>query len=69
MERDEGTIDWDAAFEALVAPLRPPRYLRCLRAVRRAGQTAAALALLAGTGWVLISLVAESLHDLGRPWL
>jgi hypothetical protein len=66
VEHDEGTIDWDAAFEALVAPLRPPR---SLRAVRRAGQAAAALALLAGTGWVLISLVAESLHDLGRPWL
>ena len=66
MERDEQTIDWDAAFEALVAPLRPPRYLR---AARRAVQVAAALALLVGTGWVLISLVVESLHDLGRPWL
>jgi hypothetical protein len=66
VERDGGTVDWDAAFEALVAPLRPPRYRR---AARRAGQTAAALTLLAAAGWVLISLVAESLHDLGRPWL
>jgi hypothetical protein len=66
VERDEQTIDWDAAFEALVAPLRPNRYLS---AARRAGQVAAALALLVGTGWVLISLVVESLHDLGRPWL
>ena len=66
MERDEQTIDWDAAFEALVAPLRPNRYLH---AARRAGQAAAALALLGGTAFVLISQVAESLHDLGRPWL
>jgi hypothetical protein len=66
VERDDRTIDWDAAFAALVAPLRPPRYLR---AARRAGQLAAGLALLVGAGWVLISLVAESLHDLGRPWL
>jgi hypothetical protein len=66
VERDEQTIDWDGAFEALVAPLRPNRYLR---AVRRAVQATAALAVLVGTGWVMISLVAESLHDLGRPWL
>jgi hypothetical protein len=66
VERDDPTIDWDAAFAALVAPLQPPRYIR---AARRACQVAAALALLVGTGWVLISLVVESLHDLGRPWL
>jgi hypothetical protein len=63
LERDEQTIDWDAAFEALVAPLRPNRYLW---AARRAGQAAAALALLVGTGWVLFNVVVESLHDLGR---
>jgi hypothetical protein len=63
---EEGTIDWDAAFEALVAPLRPPRYRRV---ARRFGLTAVALTLLMGSAWVLISLVAESLHDLGRPWL
>ncbi len=66
MESEEGTIDWDAAFEALVAPLRPPRYRRV---ARRAALTAVALTLMTGTAWVLISLLAESLHDLGRPWL
>ena len=66
MERDEGTIDWDAAFEALVADLRPPRYVR---AARWAWQLAAALTLLACATWTLVSLLAESLGDLGRPWL
>ena len=66
MERDEQAIDWEAAFEAQVAPLRPNRYMR---AARRTGQVAAALALLVGTGWVMFSLVVESLHDLGRPWM
>lgn len=66
MESDEGTIDWDAAFEALVAPLRPPRYRR---AARQFALAAVAATLLMGTAWVLITLVAESLHDLGRPWL
>ena len=59
-------MDWDGAFQALVAPLRPPRYRRV---VRQLGLTAVALTLLMGTAWVLINLVAESLHDLGRPWL
>lgn len=66
MESHEETIDWDAAFEALVAPLRPPRYWRVTRQI---GLTAVALAFLMGTAWVLLSLLAESLHDLGRPWL
>ena len=66
MASEEGTIDWDAAFEALVAPLRPPRHRRL---ARRFVLTAVALTLLMGTAWVLLSLLAESLHDLGRPWL
>ena len=66
MERDEETIDWDAAFEALVAPLRPPRYRRVARQI---GLAAVAQTVLMGTAWVLLSLLAESLHDLGRPWL
>lgn len=66
MGSHEETIDWDAAFEALVAPLRPPRYRRVARQI---GLTAVALAFLMGTAWVLLSLLAESLHDLGRPWL
>jgi hypothetical protein len=36
---------------------------------RQIGLTAVALAFLMGTAWVLLSLLAESLHDLGRPWL
>ncbi|HKE72571.1 MAG TPA: hypothetical protein VKB57_03105 [Acidimicrobiales bacterium] len=64
-EFDEGALDWDAAFEALVAPLRPPRYRRVARA---AGQLALAVALLAVSTWMLISMVAEPLGHLGRPW-
>ena len=66
MERDDGTIDWDAAFEALVAGLRPPRYMRV---ARLAGQATAACILLLMAAWMLLSLVAESMDDLGRPWL
>ena len=66
MERDDGTIDWDAAFEALVAGLRPPRYARVARV---AWQATGACILLVVAAWMLLSLVAESLDDLGRPWL
>jgi hypothetical protein len=65
MERDDGTVDWDAAFEALVAPLRPPRYLRIARA---AWQTAATLVLLVVACWTVMRLIADPLSDLGRPW-
>jgi hypothetical protein len=66
MERDDGTIDWDAAFEALVAGLRPPRRVQV---VRVAWQAVAAVTLLALAAWTLLALVAESLEDFGRPWL
>jgi len=66
VERDDGTIDWDAAFEALVADLRPPR---ASRVARVAGQATGACILLLIAAWMLLSLVAESLDDLGRPWL
>lgn len=65
MERDDG-IDWDAAFEALVAPLRPPRYVRLCRA---AGQVGAAVILAALACWTAVRLVAEPLSELGRPWV
>lgn len=65
MERDDGTVDWDAAFEALVAPLRPPRYLRIARATC---QTAATLVLLVVACWTVMRLIADPLSDLGRPW-
>ncbi|MGH9261935.1 MAG: hypothetical protein ACRD08_18920 [Acidimicrobiales bacterium] len=65
MERDDGTADWDAACEALVAPLRPPRYLRIARA---AWQTTATLVLLLVACWTVMRLSADPLSDLGRPW-
>ena len=66
MERDDGTIDWDAAFEALVAGLRKPRFSRVARV---AWQATGACILLLIAVWMLLSLVVESLDDLGRPWL
>jgi hypothetical protein len=65
MERDDGMVDWDAAFEAIVAGLRPPRYQRV---VRTAAQAAVAVALFAAAAWMLVQLVAAPLGDLGRPW-
>ncbi len=65
MDRDDGAIDWDAAFEALVAPLRPPRYLR---AARIAGQATMTVVLLAIACWTLVRMVGDPLSDLGRPW-
>ena len=67
MERDDGTIDWDAAFEALVADLRPPRYLRVAR-VAWPGD-GCMRSCCSSRPWMLLSLVAEPLDDLGRPWL
>jgi hypothetical protein len=65
MERDDGMLDWDAAFEGIVAGLRPPRYQRVARA---AFQTALAVLLFAVAAWMLVRLVAAPLGDLGRPW-
>jgi hypothetical protein len=65
VEPDDHTLDWDAAFEALVAPLRPPRYLQVARI---AGQALVAGALMFLAAWMLIHLVADPLGDLGRPW-
>lgn len=65
MEPDDHTLDWDAAFEELVAGLRPPRYVQLARA---AGQAVVAGALMFLAAWMLIHLVADPLGDLGRPW-
>jgi hypothetical protein len=65
MERDDGMLDWDAAFEDIVAGLRPPRYQRV---ARTALQTTVAVALFAIAAWMLVQLVAAPLGDLGRPW-
>jgi hypothetical protein len=66
VERDDGTTDWDAAFEAVIAGLRPPRHVRVARIAVQATATAILLAIAA---WMVLTLVAESLEDLGRPWL
>jgi hypothetical protein len=65
MDRDDGAVDWDAAFEALVAPLRPPRYARV---ARLAFQTTATLTLMAVACWTVVHLVGDPLSRLGRPW-
>ena len=65
MDRDDGVFDWDAAFETLVAPLRPPRYRRV---ARMAGEALALLALMAIAGWTIVRMVGAPLRDLGRPW-
>jgi hypothetical protein len=65
MDRDDGAIDWDAAFEALVAPLRPPRYQRVARV---AWQATATLVLMAVACWTVVRLISDPLSDLGRPW-
>jgi hypothetical protein len=65
MERDDGTLDWDAAFEALVAGLRPPRYQQVARV---AWQTLVAVTVMVVTAWLLVRLVAAPISDFGRPW-
>ncbi len=62
---DGGTLDWDAAFEALVAPLRASRARRVALAV---GQAVLAAAVMTMAAWMLVRLVAEPLAELGHPW-
>lgn len=66
MDRDDGALDWDAAFDAIVAQLRPPRYQRVARVC---GEAAAAILLVAAACWMTLRLVSEPLSQLGRPWL
>jgi hypothetical protein len=63
VSRDREPIDWDAAWEALVQRLRRPRHQRIAIA---AAQVAATLAVLGVSMWLLMLLVAEPLHHLGR---
>ena len=62
---DAGGIDWDAAFEALVAPLRPRRYVRIARATV---QLIGAVVLLTLCCWILVQVMVEPMRELGRPW-
>lgn len=66
MSPDDGAIDWDAAFESLVATLRPPRHRRYARA---AAQVTAAMLLMAMACWTVVRLIAAPLAEMGRPWL
>ena len=66
MDRDDsGAVDWDAAFEAIVAPLRPSRTRRVVRAT---GQAALAGLLFAVSWWLLLHLVMTQMQGLGHPW-
>jgi hypothetical protein len=66
MDHDDGITDWDAAFEAIVAPLRSPRYVRVAGAAWRCVVAAVLMAL---AYWSIVRLVAEPLGRLGRPWV
>jgi hypothetical protein len=61
--RDHEPVDWDAAWEALVARLERPRHERVAVAV---GQVMLALAVMVVSVWLLAQLVAQPLHQLGR---
>lgn len=70
MDRDEfaasdsGAFDWDAAFEAIVAPLRLPRHRRVARAV---GSVVLAAAMLGMTWMMLLQMVAAQARGLAYP--
>ena len=59
-------LDWEAAWDGIVAGLRPRRYARIARSAIR---TLLAVALMATTLWLLMALVVEPFTQLGRPWL
>jgi hypothetical protein len=63
VSRNREPIDWDAAWEALVQRLQRPRHQRIAIA---AAQVAMTLAVLGVSVWLLMLLVAEPLHHLGR---
>ncbi|HEX6568415.1 MAG TPA: hypothetical protein VF015_04595 [Acidimicrobiales bacterium] len=70
MDRDDGSapggLAWDAAFEAVIAQLRPPRYVRV---ARTAWHVTATLLLLALACWTVLRVIGEPLRQLGRPWI
>lgn len=61
---DSGAFDWDAAFEAIVAPLRLPRHRRVARAV---GSVVLAAAMLGMTWMMLLQMVAAQARGLAYP--
>jgi hypothetical protein len=70
MDRDElggadsHPFDWDAAFEAIVAPRRLPRHRRVARAV---GSAVLAAALLGVTWIMLVQIIAAQARGLAHP--
>jgi hypothetical protein len=70
VSRDRGPgyegLDWEAAWDGIVAGLRPRRYARLARSTIR---TVLAVAVMASTLWLLLALVVEPFTQLGRPWL
>ena len=69
VSRDRGPafegLDWEAAWDGIVAELRPRRYARLARSAIR---TLLAVAVMASTLWMLMAIV-EPFTQLGRPWL
>jgi hypothetical protein len=63
VSRDPEPVDWDAAWEALVLRLQRPRHRRIASTV---GQAVVALAATGLSLWLLVQLIAEPLHELGR---
>lgn len=58
-------LDWEAAWDGIVAGLRPRCYARLARSAIR---TLLAVAVMASTLWMLMATV-EPFTQLGRPWL
>lgn len=64
--RDASSIDWDAAFEAIVAASWRPS--RSRRALQVAGQALLGAALLATSWWLLMMMLSAQMEGLSRPW-
>jgi len=66
MDRDDGTVDWDAAFEAIVSALRPARHVQV---AGMAWRLLLAVVFVGLSCWMFLHTVVEPLNNLGRPWV
>lgn len=66
MDRDDGTVDWDAAFEAIVSTLRPPRHVQVAGVAWRFLLAAMFVGIAC---WLVLHMVVEPMNNLGRPWV
>jgi hypothetical protein len=66
MDRDDGAVDWDAAFEAIVATLRPPRHVQVAGVALR---LVLAVLFVVVACWMFLHAVVEPLNNFGRPWV